>query len=122
MEWRAAVYGVCECALMAMWCRRASRFCVIVLSGILGVACADSVPHKLDAPLSLTGMLIDGGVECPLFQADDGAQYTLLGDLHDLKSGDKVRLSGEEAAISFCMQGKTLSVRTISKINQGNPE
>ncbi len=70
---------------------------------------------KSDA-LLLTGVLIEGGVECPLFQANDGTQYTLMGDLKGLKIGDKVQLAGEEVEISFCMQGKTLSVKTISKV------
>ncbi len=89
--------------------------CVALLVGVFGVACAEDIDHKPGA-LRLTGVLIEGGIECPLFQASDGSQYTLMGDLKGLKNGDKVQLSGEEVEVSFCMQGKTLSVKTINKV------
>jgi hypothetical protein len=87
----------------------------VVLLGIANAACAGTATFN-PTMLSLTGVLIEGGAECQLFQADDGAQYTLLGDLKGFKNGDKVQLSGEEAEISFCMQGKTLSVKAIGKV------
>ena len=89
--------------------RRIFGLCAIVLLSILNVACADIVMPKStheSTMASLTGVLIEGGVECQLFQANDGTQYTLMGDLKGLKSGDKVQLSGEEVEVSFCMQGK----------------
>lgn len=88
----------------------------VVLLGIANAACAGTAFKSI--MLSVTGVLIEGGAECQLFQADDGAQYTLLGDLQGFKNGDKVRLSGEEAEISFCMQGKTLSVKAISEVRK----
>ena len=99
--------------------RRTFGLCAIALLSILNVACADTVAPKLtheSAMASLTGVLIEGGVECQLFQANDGTQYTLMGDLKGHKNGDKVQLSGEEVEVSFCMQGKTLSVKVISKV------
>lgn len=91
------------------------RILGVVLLGIANAACAGTATLK-STMLSLTGVLIEGGTECQLFQADDGTQYTLLGDLKGFKNGDKVQLSGEEAEISFCMQGKTLSVKAIGKV------
>ena len=88
---------------------------IALLVGVFGVACAGDAGHK-PGVLQLKGMLIEGGIECPLFQANDGAKYTLMGDLKGLQNGDKVQLSGEEVEVSFCMQGKTLSVKVISKI------
>lgn len=95
--------------------RRTLSGCMALLVGVFGVACAGDADHKPDT-LQLTGVLIEGGVECPLFQASDGVQYTLMGDLKGFKSGDKVQLSGEQAEVSFCMQGKTVSVKVISKV------
>ena len=95
--------------------RRIFGLCAIVLLSILNVACAGTVAPK-STMASLTGVLIEGGVECQLFQANDGTQYTLTGDLKGLNNGDRVQLSGEEMEISFCMQGKTLSVKIISKV------
>lgn len=99
--------------------RRIFGLCAIALLSILNVACAGTVAPKSaheSTMASLTGVLIEGGVECQLFQANDGTQYTLMGDLKGLKNGDKVQLSGEEVEVSFCMQGKTLSVTAISKV------
>lgn len=88
----------------------------VVLLSIANAACAGTATFN-PTMLSLTGVLIEGGAECQLFQANDGTQYTLLGDLiKGFKNGDKVQLSGEEIEISFCMQGKTLSVKAIGKV------
>ena len=95
--------------------RRVRNFCAIVLLSVASVGCAENVVPKPGAGL-VTGILIEGGVECQLFQANDGTQYTLLGNLEGFKNGDKVQLAGEEVEISFCMQGKTLSVKTINKV------
>lgn len=92
-----------------------SRYFAVLLFISVGVACADGAGHK-PAAHQLTGVLVEGGVECPLFQADDGMQYTLLGDLKGLQHGDRVQLTGEEVEVSFCMQGKTLSVKSIKKV------
>ncbi len=99
--------------------RRVFGFCAVALLSILNVACAETVAPKLtpeSTMASLTGVLIEGGVECQLFQASDGAQYTLMGDFKGFQNGDKVQLSAEEVEVSFCMQGKTLSVKTINKV------
>lgn len=63
--------------------------------------------------IELTGTLIPGGVECQLFQADSGDKYTIVGDLNGIKNGDKVRLTGEVAQISHCMQEITIIIKTI---------
>ena len=95
--------------------RSFSGVCIALLVSVFSAACAEGGGHQPDTP-QLTGMLIEGGIECQLFQADDGAQYTLMGDLKGFQNGDKVQLSGEEVEVSFCMQGKTWSVKTISKV------
>ena len=120
MERSLAIYHPGQRILMARWfLRNPSPFVVLALLSILNVACAGTVAPKStheSTMASLTGVLIEGGVECQLFQANDGTQYTLMGDLKGLKNGDKVQLSGEEVEVSFCMQGKTLSVKGISRV------
>lgn len=65
---------------------------------------------------SFSGQLIAGGAECQLFQADNGKQYTLTGNLAGFKEGDKVNIKGTLQEISFCQQGDgTISVSTITK-------
>ena len=66
--------------------------------------------------VELTGTFIKGGAECRLFEADSGEKYTLLGDLKGYKDGDRARIYGEFAEISFCMQGKTISVKKIERV------
>lgn len=95
--------------------RSLRRFAAFALAVCACTACAGGVAGK-DGRQGLTGALIEGGVECPLFQSDDGKRYTLLGNLKGLKSGDRVRLTGEVVEASFCMQGQTLSVKSIERV------
>jgi hypothetical protein len=61
----------------------------------------------------VTGTLTDEGVECPALRGDDGRLYTLAGDVSGFSTGDRVRVRGRVAEISFCQQGTTLEVRAI---------
>jgi hypothetical protein len=61
------------------------------------------------------GQLTGEGVECPAMRSDDGAIYTLLGDLKGLKPGDRVGVEGTRVEISYCMQGTTLQVTQITR-------
>lgn len=73
-------------------------------------------PRRRGRRLTLTGRLTGEGVECQAFRARGGALYTLTGNLRGFKAGDRVRVVGRVAEISFCMQGTTLSVESIRKI------
>lgn len=64
----------------------------------------------------VTGELTDEGVECQALRADDGKLYTLAGDIAGYKTGDRVRVSGEVAEVSTCMQGTTIGVKKIDKL------
>ncbi|MDX1250783.1 MAG: hypothetical protein IDH49_00740 [Gammaproteobacteria bacterium] len=92
-----------------------SRFAPVLLLGIASCACANGVVDKAGG-LELTGALIEGGVECQLFQSNEGKKYTLLGNLKGFKNGDRVRIVGEKVEASFCMQGETLSVKAIESV------
>lgn len=66
---------------------------------------------------TFTGKYVSGGVECQLFQGDDGQTYTLVGSaVTNFEDGDSVRLEASVADASFCMQGTTLVVSKIEKI------
>jgi hypothetical protein len=65
--------------------------------------------------LTVTGTIVRGGAECPLFRSDDGRRYSLTGDLGGFGPGDRVEVTGRLAEVSICMQGPTLEVRRISE-------
>jgi hypothetical protein len=96
------------------------RGLIIVLPLFLGVggACGMAEPgHPSEAAASritVSGMLTDEGVECQALQGDDGQLYTLLGDLHALRAGERVCVSGERLDLSICQQGITIRVRSIA--------
>jgi hypothetical protein len=51
-------------------------------------------------------------------RGDDGKLYTLAGDLpRRLRPGDRVRVVGQIADISYCQQGTTINVEQISELN-----
>ncbi len=87
-------------------------------------------PDPFSGPtVSLTGKLIPGGAECPLFQAQNGKTYALQVPgqlLEGVKEGDTIYIKGTFQEISFCMQGEgtiLLSGVSIPKVqtNSGGP-
>ena len=86
---------------------------VLFLLGSSSWAFAADVPSSKIQFVELAGRLVEGGVECPLFEADNGDKYTLVGDLKGFRIGNRVKLTGNFVEISHCMQGKTISVETI---------
>ena len=85
-------------------------------------ACATSSPaaREIGKPpeiktMKIQGQLTSDGVECPAMKADNGAIYTLLGDVKGFRTGDRVIVEGTPVEISFCMQGTTLQVTRITR-------
>ncbi|MBL28083.1 MAG: hypothetical protein CMM50_11115 [Rhodospirillaceae bacterium] len=77
---------------------------------------AGANPDKAAAgTVCVSGTLTNDGVECPAFRAEDGGLYTLTGDLGGLQPGDDACVCGTPAEISFCMQGTTLAVSSVSE-------
>jgi hypothetical protein len=65
--------------------------------------------------VDLTGTLSNEGVECPAVRGDDGKLYTLADPAAGgFRPGDRVRVEGEVAGMSRCMQGITLTATTIT--------
>ena len=78
----------------------------------------DTAPHppaKRVESVTVTGTLTDEGVECRALRGDDGARYTLTGDLKGFKTGDRVTVTGTTAEVSTCQQGTTIAVQTIER-------
>ncbi|MBI5190799.1 MAG: hypothetical protein HZA22_09000 [Nitrospirae bacterium] len=67
--------------------------------------------------VQVTGTLTAEGVECQALRGDDGTLYTITRRPEGFKVGDRVQVSGMVAEISFCMQGTTISVTRMVKIN-----
>ncbi len=94
-----------------------------VLACAVVAACmqASEPPRQIDPAsprsdtVSVTGVLTDEGVECQAMRADDGTLYTLAGDLAGFEAGERVRVEGAIAELSFCMQGTTLGVQRIER-------
>ncbi len=65
----------------------------------------------------IEGKLTAEGAECQAMRSKAGKLYTLTGDLKGFKTGDRVWVEGEAVQFSFCMQGKTLKVVDIGRID-----
>ncbi len=86
-------------------------------SGEAGSARAEApAPRPEEEPglLRLEGRLAEGP-ECPLLRTPDGEVYSLVGDMR-LTPGAYVEISGRAVAISFCMRGTTVEVRSLRQV------
>ena len=63
--------------------------------------------------ITVVGTLTNEGVECPAMRGDGGRLYTLSGNLGPFRPGNRVRVRGRVAEMSFCMQGTTIQVESI---------
>lgn len=72
-------------------------------------------PTPSKGKITVVGTLNDEGVECQAMRGDDGQLYTLGGNLEGYGSGDRVKVTGEVAEFSTCMQGTTITVESIER-------
>lgn len=73
--------------------------------------------HKaMSEPVTIEGVLTDEGVTCPALRGDDGELYTLAGDIGEMQPGQRVRVTGEVAEVSMCMQGTTIALGEITPV------
>ncbi len=63
---------------------------------------------------TVQGALTAEGIECQALRSSDGQLFTLIGDLRGFKAGDHVVVVGSEVQASFCQQGTTLAIITIT--------
>jgi hypothetical protein len=77
---------------------------------------AKKVKEDAGGIICLRGVLTDEGAACQAFRSqDDGGLYTLIGGLGGFGPGDSVVVCGVPVAKSFCNQGQTLAVTSISR-------
>jgi hypothetical protein len=82
------------------------------------VFCAASPALAQTETLTVSGTLTDEGVECRAMRGEDGKLYTLAprSAATRFPSGTKIRVTGTVAVISFCQQGTTIQVRSVTAI------
>jgi hypothetical protein len=66
--------------------------------------------------LEIEGRITDEGVTCLAMRDADDNLYTLTGEMPDLQPGDRVRVTGERAEMSICMQGTTIVVSNVERL------
>ena len=73
------------------------------------------------ATRTVRGTLTNEGVECQALRSTTGDLFTLVGNLGGFKAGDRVVVVGTEAEISYCMQGTTLGIISITADAASSP-
>lgn len=63
--------------------------------------------------ITVSGTLTPEGVQCQALRGQDGRLYTLAGSTGPFRNGDRVRVRGQVAQMSICMQGTTINVEAI---------
>ena len=67
--------------------------------------------------VTIIGKLTAEGVECRALRADGSNElYTLTGKTGGFANGDHVKVVGKIAEISYCMQGTTIAVKSITRV------
>ncbi len=67
--------------------------------------------------ITIIGKLTGEGVECRAMRADGSNElYTLTGNTSGFQTGDHVKVVGKIAEISYCMQGTTIAVKSITRV------
>lgn len=97
---------------------------LLLVAVVLGIACgATTEPPEspgqrtTSGEVVVTGTLTDEGVECPALRGDDGQLYTLTGAALDgIETGDRLRVRGSVAELSYCMQGRTIDVGAVERL------
>jgi hypothetical protein len=70
-------------------------------------------PQPQPGVVTVVGTLTNEGAECPTLRANNGRLYTLAGNTGPFRPGNRVRVRGRIAEMSFCMQGTTIEVEAI---------
>lgn len=74
---------------------------------------APQPPRPPADTISVAGIISDDGVTCPAMRGRDGRLYTLVGNVGDVRPGDRVRIEGRITRTSICMQGTTVNVHRL---------
>lgn len=72
--------------------------------------------------ITVIGTLTAEGIECQAMREDGTKKfYTLAGKLAGFKAGDRVKVVGTIAEVSYCMQGTTIAVSSITRLESASP-
>jgi hypothetical protein len=96
---------------------KAFRCAVAAIFIAVAATSASADTHEpMSEPVTVEGVLTDEGVTCPALRGDDGELYTIAGDIGELQPGQRVRVTGEIAEMSICMQGTTITLGDITPL------
>ena len=70
-------------------------------------------PTNAEGRILRAGVLTEEGEGCPAMRDGDGYFYTLVGELGDLKAGDRIAVEGTFSATGECSQGETIRVERL---------
>lgn len=71
----------------------------------------------------ISGTYLGAGVECPQFMIDTGEQVSLMGQgFEKIEVGQRLRLTGQIARASKCMQGQAFIVTTVAVVEDDAKE
>ncbi|GAC1399165.1 MAG: hypothetical protein NVSMB68_14620 [Thermoanaerobaculia bacterium] len=73
---------------------------------------------RVSSAMTITGIVTREGVECPAVRGDDGKLYTVVGAGREkLTPGARVKITGEPAQMSTCMQGITINATAVDVLD-----
>jgi hypothetical protein len=84
-----------------------------------GTLMANEASQTAGKPITVVGTLTREGVECQAMREDKSDElYTLIprDKLTGFQNGDHVKVEGIIQEISFCQQGTTISISSISRV------
>jgi hypothetical protein len=90
---------------------------------LFAAICPVGAPAKADGDVNAESNAITvrghmrSGVECPVLVTPDDVVYSLVGDEgSDIAPGQFVEVVGRNIPVSYCMQGRSISVTSIERI------
>jgi hypothetical protein len=101
-------------------CLDMRRFAIalVAMSVLLASGGAMSQVTSLDT-VTVTGVLVEGGIVCPLLELDTGERVPLMGaGVRDYAAGTRLEIKGVYVQRSPCQQGRrTLRVERITAVD-----
>lgn len=91
------------------------KFLLLCMGNATPVLAETSAPAD---PVQVEGMLVEGGIVCPLLRSAEGELLPLTGiGINDYPPSTRLTVSGVFVRVSPCMQGKrTLQVQQVLKV------
>lgn len=88
----------------------------LACNGLIHEAKAQALMKQQNEPI--LGVIVPGGVVCPMFLTDNGSRFPLQGlDRERYPVGTRLSLVGQFVRVSKCMQGpKTLQVEQVLNV------